>query len=164
MGSGKSSIGRKLAAKQKKRFLDTDEAIVVSTDMTIRKIFAQEGEEGFRNRESYILRSLIHHQGIVLATGAGIIVRKENRVLLQCIGTIIWLTAKPDILFERAIRSHKRPLLQVENPREKFDSLLAAREEFYRKTANLQVDSSYLDHNEVVRKILEMLYSRTSIK
>ncbi len=164
MGAGKSSIGRKLAVKQKKKFLDTDEAIATTAGMSIRTIFTQEGEEKFRNRETDILKSLLRHQDMVMATGGGIILRKENRTLLHQLGTVIWLTAEPDILFERAIRSRRRPLLQVKNPRQIFDSLLAFREKLYRQAADLQVDCSYSNHNEIVQKIFEMLASKSRIK
>jgi shikimate kinase len=157
MGSGKSSVGRRLAAKKGWQFLDTDEEIVAATGKSISKIFAEEGEISFRDRETAILNRLIFHEKIVLATGGGIILRKENCVLLQEIGTVIWLFAEPDILFERARRSRKRPLLQGENPREKFDSLLAERELLYRKNSNFRVDSSDLNHEETAARILEIL-------
>ncbi len=157
MGSGKSSIGRRLAAKQKKPFVDTDAEIAATAGISIRKIFTQEGEEVFRNRETAVLRSLAHRKGIILATGGGIILREENRRLLREIGLVIWLYARSDILFARAMRSRKRPLLQVENPWETFESLLASREALYRKSANFQVDSSYLNHDEAASKILEFV-------
>lgn len=130
---------------------------MTATGKSISKIFAEEGEAFFRDRETAILRRLIFHEKIVLATGGGIILRKENCVLLQEIGTVIWLFADPDILFERVSRSRKRPLLQGENPREKFDSLLAERELLYRKNSNVQIDSSHLNHEETAATILEIL-------
>lgn len=157
MGSGKSSVGRRLATKQRKSFVDTDAEIVADAGMSIQKIFSQEGEPSFRIRETKVLQRLVDYEGIVLATGGGIILREENRNLLHRIGPVIWLYAKPDILFERAMRSRKRPLLLVENPRERFESLLAEREALYRKSADVHVDSSYLDHEETAAKILEKL-------
>ncbi|PWU11935.1 MAG: shikimate kinase [Verrucomicrobia bacterium] len=159
MGSGKSSVGRRLAAKQGRSFLDTDAEIVTEAGMSIRKIFSLEGESAFRDRETNILRRLVDYEGIVLATGGGIVLQEENRHLLRRIGPVIWLYAKTDILFERAMRSQKRPLLLVENPRIKFESLLAEREALYRKSADFQVDSSYLNHEETAAKILELTSS-----
>ena len=158
MGSGKSSVGRRLAAKQGRDFLDTDaEVIAAAGGISISNIFAQEGEEGFRNRESDALRNLVSRQGIVLATGGGLILREENRSLLRKLGIVVWLYALPDILFERVMRSRKRPLLQVENPREEFDSLLATRKDFYLKSADFSIDSSHLNHDETALKVLDAI-------
>ncbi len=160
MGSGKSSVGRRLATKQRRSFIDTDAEVVADAGMSIRKIFSQEGELSFRSRETNVLQRLVDYEGIVLATGGGIVLREENRDLLRKIGPVIWLHAKPDILFERAMRSRKRPLLLVENPRERFESLLAEREALYRKSADFQVDASYLNHEETTAKILERVSMR----
>lgn len=157
MGCGKSSIGRRLAARLGHAFLDSDELIVSNAGKSISEIFAQEGEERFRDRESEEIRKLMGTPGIVLATGGGAVLRKENQESLRAIGTIIWLHSDPEILFERATRSRKRPLLEVENPRTTFNSLLEARLPIYASACDLKVDATGLSHEQTVEMILKSL-------
>jgi len=157
MGSGKSSVGRRLAISQRRRFIDTDEEIVDTCGLDVCAIFSHGGEEKFRSWESSVLCRLSNQQGMVLSTGGGIVLREENRVLLRKMGIIIWLDAAANILFKRAMRSKERPLLQSERPRERFNSLLDSRRDLYRGLADLYIDSSCLNHKEVMLKIVEGL-------
>jgi len=155
MGCGKSSIGRRLAYMTGHRFVDTDELVVQREDCTISEIFALGGEQAFREVEHSVLAELVGTIGIVLATGGGAILREANRNLLHEIGIVVWLDAHPDVLFERATRGNRRPLLQTANPRESFDTLLSSRRSIYEATADFRIESSYLDHDEVARTVLE---------
>ncbi|WP_158404390.1 shikimate kinase [Candidatus Xiphinematobacter sp. Idaho Grape] len=155
MGSGKSSIGRRLAAFQRRRFVDTDKEVVDICGSAICTLFSLRGEEEFRSWESGVLHRLSSQQGMVLSTGGGIVLLEENRVLLRRMGIVVWLDAAADVLFERAMRSQERPLLQGKNPREKFNSLLDARRNLYRGLADLYVDSSRLSHEGAALKIVE---------
>jgi shikimate kinase len=155
MGCGKSSVGRRIASLTGHRFVDTDELIVTRAGMSIPQIFAAEGEPGFRDRESAELRELVGADGVVLATGGGIVLREENRETLRRIGPVIWLHAEPDLLFERVSRNRKRPLLHTEDPRATFDALLTARLPIYEAAADLQIDSTRLSHDEAARAVLE---------
>jgi shikimate kinase len=157
MGSGKSSVGRRLANRLKREFLDSDELTSVRAGKTISEIFETEGEERFRELETEELQRLADSSGIVLATGGGSILRKQNRELLRTIGTVLWLHADPEILFERATRNRKRPLLEVENPRGTFRSLLESRMPLYRETASLTVEASGLSHEQTVERIIRAL-------
>jgi shikimate kinase len=163
MGCGKSSIGRRLASRLGYAFLDSDELIVESAQgKSISDIFAEEGEERFRERETGALQGLIDSTSIVLATGGGAVLRPENREILRKIGTTVWLYADPEILFERATRNRKRPLLQVENPRTTFNTLLESRLPIYEKTADLKIDASGLSHEQTVESIEYAVKGRSS--
>ena len=155
MGCGKSTVGRRLASITGHRFVDSDELIVQTTGKGIPEIFAESGEDGFREIEERVLADLVGVAGIVLSTGGGAILREVNRAVLKKIGIVVWLDADPDILFERATRSSRRPLLQTENPRQTFDQLLNARRSIYESTADIRFDSTGIEHDIVARKVLE---------
>lgn len=155
MGCGKSSVGRRLSSLTGHRFVDTDELVVKAEGRSIPEIFASCGEEGFRDIEQRVLADLVGVAGMVLSTGGGAILREANREALRKIGIVVWLDSSPDILFERAIRSGKRPLLQTPNPRETFDQLLSARCPVYESVADFRFDSSLVEQDEAARKVLE---------
>lgn len=157
MGCGKSSIGRRLAGRLGYDFLDSDDLITARAGKSITDLFAEEGEERFRERETNELRELVGSTRIVLATGGGAVLREENRDLLKRIGTVVWLHSDPKTLFERASRSRKRPLLEVENPRTTFNTLLEARLPVYRQACNLNVDATGLSHEQTLEELLRVL-------
>lgn len=128
--------------------------------MSINRIFEEEGEEAFRDREQKTLSGLSDSFGVVVSTGGGVIIRPENRRLLRAIGFVVWLDASPDVLFERAMRSGKRPLLKTENPRERFDELLAQRQQLYEEVAQARIDSSVLSHSAAARATLGAVRAR----
>jgi shikimate kinase len=161
MGCGKSSIGRRLASRLGHAFLDSDELIIEAAGgRNISDIFAEEGEEQFRERETRALQGLIHSTSIVLATGGGAVLRPQNREILRKIGTTVWLHADPDTLYERATRNRKRPLLEVENPRTTFNELLQSRLPVYAGAADLTVDASGLSHEQTVEAIVNTIGGR----
>lgn len=157
MGCGKSSIGRRLASRLGHEFLDTDDLITAAAGKSISDIFAGEGENRFRQLESKVLEGLIGSTSIVLATGGGAVLRPENREILRGIGTTVWLHSDPETLFERASRSRKRPLLEVENPRTTFNSLLEARLPVYQEAADLKIDATGLSHEQTVESIVRAI-------
>ncbi len=156
MGCGKSTVGRRLASITGHRFVDTDDLIVKEQGKTIPAIFAERGEEGFRAIEKETITGLIGIAGVVLSTGGGAILQESNRESLKKIGVVIWLDASPDILFERAMRSGRRPLLQTADPRATFDSLLETRRPVYESLTDIRFDSTGIQHDEVARKILDL--------
>jgi|APCry1669192522_1035417.scaffolds.fasta_scaffold02761_4 shikimate kinase len=161
MGCGKSSIGRRLASSLGYTFTDSDDLITESQGRSIAEIFASEGEEIFRDMETQELRGLTEQQSIVLATGGGAILRQENRELLHRIGKVVWLHADPETLFTRASRNRKRPLLEVENPRSTFNSLLESRLPVYEEAADLIIDATGLSHEQTLEEILNHLGFRS---
>ena len=155
MGSGKSSVGRRLSGLTGHRFLDVDELITQAEGRSIPEIFTQRGENHFRDLEQRALEDLVGVCGIVLSTGGGLVLRPANRETLKRIGIVAWLDADPEILFERAMRSGRRPLLQTEDPKETFQALLSVRRNLYEITADFRVDSSRLSHDDVAQTLLE---------
>lgn len=135
--------------------MDSDELVVKSEGRSIPEIFASCGEEGFRDIEQRVLADLVGVAGMVLSTGGGSILREGNRDALKKIGIVVWLDSSPDILFDRAIRSGKRPLLQTSTPRETFDRLLAERTSIYESLADFRFDSSLVEQDEAARRVLE---------
>ena len=159
MGCGKTSIGRRLAGQLGHEFHDTDVLISAHAGLSISEIFALEGEEGFRGRETLELKKLADGgcNRLVLATGGGAILKAENREILRKLGLVIWLHSDSETLFERSTRNRKRPLLDVENPRGTFLSLLESRLPLYGETAALTVNASGLTHEQTIEKILHAL-------
>ncbi len=155
MGCGKSSVGRRLSTLTGHRFVDTDEMVMQAEGRSIPEIFAQNGEEYFREAEQRVLEELVGVCGVVLSTGGGLILREHNRETLRKIGVIAWLDADPDVLFERASRSGRRPLLQTENPRATFDCILAERRDIYAGLADFRFDSTSLGHDGAAQMLLD---------
>ena len=155
MGCGKSSVGRRLSGLTGHRFVDTDELVVQSESRTIPEIFSQSGEDYFRDVEQRSLEELVGVCGIILSTGGGLVLRPANRETLKKIGIVAWLDASPAVLFERATRSAKRPLLQTVDPRKTFDDLLSVRRELYDLAADFRIDSTRLSHDEAAQILLD---------
>jgi shikimate kinase len=156
MGCGKSSVGRRLAALTGHRFVDSDELVVQTEGRSIPEIFANEGEMYFRSVEKQVISDLVGVCGIVLSTGGGAVLDEENRTSLRKVGVVAWLDADPDILFERATRSGRRPLLQTDNPRARFDELLEMRAPIYSGASDFRLDSTDLGHDEAASRILDL--------
>jgi len=157
MGSGKTTIGRQLASMLKKRFIDVDQEIEKRTGVSIPTIFDIEGEEGFRNREVSVIEELTGESNVVLATGGGAVLRPENRERLALHGTVVYLQASPETLFERTRRDRNRPLLQTEDPRGKIVELLNAREPLYLELANVVIETGQRSPLSVARDIVTRL-------
>jgi shikimate kinase len=135
MGAGKSTIGRLLAGILRAPFYDSDHVIEEKTGADIPWIFDVEGEEGFRDRETAALVSLLEIDVLVLATGGGIVLREKNRQLLKCADAVIYLKADTERLVQRTMKDKNRPLLQVDDPRKKIVELLEERDPLYREVA-----------------------------
>jgi shikimate kinase len=157
MGAGKSSVGRSLQRRTGLARLDTDEMLATQFGIPIAEIFANVGEQKFRDAETETLRSLAPDRPTIIVTGGGIVLRAENVDLLKKVGTIVWLTADEAILFERASRRNDRPLLQKENPRAVFSELFRQRDPLYAAAADLRIDTSAKNHDEVADAILAKL-------
>ena len=153
MGSGKSSVGRLVARTLGGRFVDTDRLVVDRAGREITDIFAKDGEGYFRQEESRALRSLLGGNGLVVATGGGIVTVPENVPALKELGFVVWLTASEEVLWERVSRNRKRPLLHTENPRETVRALLEKRSPLYATVADMTVDTTGLTHEQVAERI-----------
>jgi shikimate kinase len=154
MGAGKSSVGVCLRRRTGLKLFDTDEIVTSKFGMPISEIFSKYGENKFRDAETEALQALAISEPIVIVTGGGIVLRKENIHLLKELGVVTWLEADEKTLFKRASRAGSRPLLQCKNPRQAFTRMLRARQPLYAKIADIRVDTSVLTDEEVAVAIL----------
>jgi shikimate kinase len=157
MGSGKSTIGRQLSELLKKDFYDTDTEIEKKCGADINWIFDIEGEEGFRKREEKVVQELTELQGIVLATGGGVVNSAANRSRLAARGTVIYLKATVDQLLDRTARDKSRPLLQTHDPRETLEKLNADRESLYEEVADFIVETDQRGVRTVAAEIAKLM-------
>jgi len=164
MGAGKTTIGRALARKLNKRFIDSDHEIEARTGASIPLIFEIEGEDGFRQREAEVIRDLTAQQGIVLATGGGAILREDNRACLRSRGTVIYLRASVDSILQRTSHDKNRPLLQTADPRARLEELTRVREPLYREVADIIVETGRPNIQSLVQSIAAQLERRAHFK
>jgi shikimate kinase len=137
--------------------LDIDEVVASNFGMSIPEIFAEHGEEKFREAETEALRRVRTEEQTIIITGGGIVLRKENVEILKSQAAIVWLDADEETLFARASRKQNRPLLQTKDPRKTFSQILGARRPLYANIANIRVDTSVLTDEEVAVAILAKL-------
>ena len=155
MGTGKSGVGKQLAARLNRRFIDTDELIEQIEKMSIAQIFAVKGEPYFREREKQMIAEVCQENGVVIATGGGAIVNEENAIRMKASGTVICLMATPEVILQRIQKDETRPLLQGGDPQAKIRTLLSARADSYAR-ADVTIDTSCLDVDEVVQAVLKV--------
>lgn len=160
MGAGKSSVGRILARRLGRCFVETDDMIVAREGRSIPEIFAEQGEAHFRAAEEETLTLLSVKDGEVIATGGGLPCREGRMERLRRLGTVIWLAGDFEALYARALRAGTRPML-VGRSREEVEALYRARIPFYRE-ADIAVDATDAGQERVVARVLEALRSRAA--
>ncbi|OGI19447.1 MAG: hypothetical protein A3B68_03915 [Candidatus Melainabacteria bacterium RIFCSPHIGHO2_02_FULL_34_12] len=157
MGSGKSAIGRTIAKKLGRRFIDTDRYIERKAGKTVAEIFQTDGESAFRNFEKESIKKISQYVGIVIATGGGAIKDPENFRFLKESGWIIALYASPETLYKRISGKRIRPLLLNEkNPIKKLEEISNERKQMY-AMADFQVDTEDKDINQIADEIISLL-------
>ncbi|MEE8495551.1 MAG: shikimate kinase [Xanthomonadales bacterium] len=142
MGSGKTTVGQRVAKQLEMEFLDCDRKLEKQTGASINLIFDVEGESGFRKRESRMLKVLTSRQNILLATGGGTILDKENRELLKRTGLVVYLQTSVSQQLDRLRLDRTRPLLQEGDRQQKLTRLAAARNSLYEELADLVFPST----------------------
>ena len=157
MGAGKSTIARRLAATLDKEFVDADRELEQRTGVGIPLIFELEGEAGFRKRERELLAELVMRNGIVLATGGGVVLAAENRANLAARGFVVYLDAPVDLLVARVARDRHRPLMQTPDPKATMREIVRMRDPLYRESADIVVRSTHRSSRFVVREILQRI-------
>lgn len=157
MGAGKSTIGRQLAQMLGMEFIDSDAEIEQRAGADISWIFDVEGEAGFRKREERILNELTQGQGIVLSTGGGSILSKDNRNVLSARGIVVYLETTVDKQFERTQRDKKRPLLQSEDPRQVLEDLAKVRNPLYEEIADITLQTDEQNAKVMATQIIDMM-------
>jgi shikimate kinase len=161
MAVGKSAVGRNLARKLGRRFVDLDKIIEKTEGMKIKTIFDRKGESYFRKAEKRALTEVLVKRGQVIATGGGVVMDNDNLRLLRET-FLICLTATPEVLLRRAGNNQRRPLLESSDRAERIRELLAGREKNYAQ-AHVFVDTSNLTVDQVVAKIIGMIEPRGTI-
>lgn len=157
MGAGKTTIGRKLALRLSRQFVDTDHEIEARSGASVATIFELEGEEGFRRRESKLLQQVMEGGQQVVTTGGGAPITPENRPVIAK-GFVIYLEAKPKQLWQRLRMDQSRPLLsQSSDPRATLVKLHAERDPIYRQLANCMVTSTRGSMGQVLAQIEQEL-------
>jgi shikimate kinase len=154
MGAGKTTIGKQLAKRLRKKFYDTDHEIEKRTGVKIPVIFDLEGESGFRKRESAVIKELTQLENIVLATGGGAILKQKTLECLKSHGYVIYLRATSNDLWQRMRHDKQRPLLQNVDIRTKLEDLYQERHPLYMEAADLVIDTAQ-QHALVVIKQIE---------
>ena len=137
MGSGKTTIGQRVAKLLGKEFLDCDHELEVQTGASVNLIFDVEGEQGFRDRESRMLEELTSRSGVLIATGGGVVLREDNRRMLSASGLVVYMRTSVGQQLRRLGRDRSRPLLQTPDRRKKLTQLAENRNPLYEEIADI---------------------------
>src|SRR5215216_1020143 len=159
MGAGKSTIGRRLAARLRLPFLDADVEIEAAAGMSIPDIFETHGEPDFRDGEARVIARLLDSGPAVVATGGGAFMREETRNRIRDKAVSIWLKADAEIIMRRVRRRADRPLLQTADPAATVDRLLGEREPVYQQ-ADITIWSRDVPHEKIVEECLAALHAK----
>ena len=155
MGTGKSTLGRLLAQRIGYDFIDTDTLIENQADQTIARLFQTQGEAAFRKLESELVEKLAKKEGLVIATGGGLVLDRKNVALLSKTGQIICLTASPEEILSRVSKQQDvRPLLQKKDPQNKIIELLLQRDVVYKQFT--QLSTSEHSPEELINQIVKL--------
>ncbi len=156
MGSGKSSLGKKLAKSLDRKFIDTDKEIEKKESKTINEIFENNGENYFRKKEKEFLINIPNNLNLVIATGGGIVLDQENREKLKE-NNVIFLNASVERQSKRTSRSDKRPLLRNVDRLKKLRELYDERLEFYKEVSNFEINVDKFQSKDILVSIIEEL-------
>ena len=159
MGTGKTTIGKELSKRLHMTLVDIDAAIEKEQKIKINDIFRIYGEPYFRDIETDMIKKLSREKNIIISTGGGAVLRDENMEALKENGIIFCLNASTETIMERTCRSEDRPLLKVENPKEKISELLSFRRPFYEK-AGIMIETDRKTPLEIVEEIMEIIRCR----
>lgn len=156
MGTGKSTVGRKLASILGKNFVDADDAIEDAAQLSIAEIFQQFGEEYFRDGERRVIARLLEEHDGVIATGGGAFINEQTRTLILNKAIAVWIDCEIDILVERTGRKNTRPLLRGGDPHEILTRLHMERKPFYSQ-AHVRIGSENGPHHQTAMAIIEAI-------
>ncbi|MDK2918452.1 MAG: shikimate kinase [Candidatus Petromonas sp.] len=160
MGTGKTTVGKKVAEKISLSFIDSDEEIVKKSGMSINEIFNRFGEEYFRKIEGEVIEELSNLEGYVISTGGGIVKNQENILNLKGKGAIIYLNGSAKKIEENIKKdADNRPLLKTDNVLNKIISLLEERKDLYRKAMDFEIIIDSLSVDEVAEKVIDIYRS-----
>ena len=159
MGAGKTTVGRRLAARLGRHFADSDEEVEKAAGMSIEDIFAAHGEADFRAGEVRVIARLLKDNDLVLGTGGGAFMNAETRGLIKASALSVWIKADFELLFQRVQRRSNRPLLKTANPRETLQNLIDKRYPTYAE-ADVTIVSKDVPQDQVATEIIDALLAR----
>jgi shikimate kinase len=160
MGSGKSTIGRRVASTLAMDFIDCDQELERRLGVEVGLIFDIEGESGFRDRETRMLSELCSRKNLVIATGGGVVISPENCDIIGRRGFVIYLETPVDQQLERLCMDKKRPLLQTSDRREKLEALALLRNPLYEQLADLTIQSTNRSLTNMTRLVCKLIMER----
>ncbi len=159
MGTGKTRVGKLLAAQLKRQRLCLDDMIEWKVGKPITKIFQDDGEHFFRKIESEVVKAASRDKNAVIDAGGGVVIDVNNIKRLKEHGTVICLIARPEVIYERTKGSMHRPLLNTNDPVASIGELLNKRKEYYQR-ADYTIDTSDSSPEDIVVKILEIMNTK----
>jgi shikimate kinase len=161
MGAGKTTVGRRLAARLGRHFLDSDEEIETAAGMSIEDIFAKHGEAEFRAGEARVIARLLKQRDIVLGTGGGAFMQADTRALIKADAVSVFIKAEFELLFARVSRRSNRPLLKTANPRETLKKLIDLRYPVYAE-ADVTIVSRDVPQDQVASQLIDAVLAYLS--
>jgi len=163
MGTGKTAVGKALAERLDKEFVELDSLIEQKAGKTIPEIFNQDGEVAFRELEIGVTKEVAERKNTVIACGGGVVLNEINieRLRKECI--IVYLTASPRVILKRTLSNeNERPLLEVSNKAQRIQELLRFRKPFYERAADIKIDTSKLNINSAAAQIIKKVKENES--
>lgn len=165
MGCGKTTVGIRLSYRLRRAMEDTDKLIEKEEGRSISEIFQTDGEAFFRELETKCLKKLIRTaKNMIISVGGGLPVREENRLLLQQLGTVVYLRANAETIYERTKCDTSRPLLQGDDPQGKIRTLLAARADIYEQAADIVIDVDNKGFDAILEEIINAAEKREELR
>ena len=165
MGVGKTAVGKVLAEKLLKNFVELDSLSEQKAGKSIPDIFQQDGETAFRELEIEVINEVSKDKNLIIACGGGIVLNKINIERLRKSARMVYLTASPGVILKRVANEEgQRPLLEVDNPTLTIREMLSFREPFYERAADITINTSKLDINAVARQIISKLKDDESFR
>lgn len=160
MGSGKTTVGLRLARLLELEFMDCDHELEAQTGASVSLIFDVEGEKGFRERETRMLKTMSERDGVLIATGGGVVLRPENRELLRRSGLVVYLKTSVAQQLKRLSRDHSRPLLQTDDREGRLRRLAAERDPLYEEVADIVYPSQNRSLDAAAQRLAAQIRER----
>lgn len=157
MGSGKTTIGRQIAAELGLEFHDCDHDLEQHTGASVNLIFDVEGEAGFRKRETDLLRRLAKTNSTLIATGGGVVTRRANRKILQSTGLVVWLNTTVEQQLSRLCHDKSRPLLQTPDRAGRLKKLASERNDLYRSVSDIEFTSPNHNSRLAAKQLIQLI-------
>lgn len=160
MGTGKSTIGESLSAILSMELIDTDHMIEKKLGMRIADVFESKGEAYFREIERQVIKELELQKNIIISCGGGVVLNKENVISLRKNGKIVWLNAKPEIIYERIKEDVTRPLIKFKSSNQ-IKELMNQRKDIYEQSSDIEINTNYKGVKDICNEVIAKIYNTT---